>query len=250
MFLSFSDPHNGDMDLLIRNANRSQPILQYIDNAMPEDEFATLQRCMIGHPMRTGNANHGDTFKGTKGFVLSFNEEGIKKLETEDLFKCMTSFFHRHRLPIANAWVLNMVWADVTDYNRKFAIERHTDNALVLDYPGDGEEYIMPFQTSVLYVSVPTNMVGGEIEAYPYNSDWDLMVEGVIKPSGSVKPVENRMSYFPGDAWHQVMAYSAPTNDKLRASLVLESYHVPPNILRYVKTWVLKETDKDDQDMM
>eukprot|EP00173_Palmaria_palmata_P002366 Plantae.Rhodophyta-Palmaria_palmata.ctg2507.p1 GENE.Plantae.Rhodophyta-Palmaria_palmata.ctg2507~~Plantae.Rhodophyta-Palmaria_palmata.ctg2507.p1 ORF type:complete len:229 (-),score=47.72 Plantae.Rhodophyta-Palmaria_palmata.ctg2507:359-976(-) len=205
---------------------------------------------MIDHPMRHSNANNDVTFSGTKGFVLSFNVEGIKTLDKHDLFNCMSPFFHRQRMPIANAWVLNMVWADVTNYTKKYAIERHTDNALIINYPGDGDEYIMPYQTNVLYVSVPTDMVGGEIEAYPYESDWDMMEQGLIQPAGSVKPEENRMSYFPGDSWHQVKAYSAPANDKLRASLVLESYHVPLNILRYVKTWNVQETDKDNQDMM
>lgn len=244
-----TDLHYGDQDLLVRNANRSQPILQYMDNALPDDEFLALQVCMREHPMRHSNANDGKTFAGTKGFVLSFNEDGIEELERNGLFKCMAPFFHRHRVPVANAWVLNMVWADVTAYDRSFAIERHTDNALVLDYPGDGEEYVMPYQTSVLYISVPDAMVGGEIEAYPYESDWEDMDAGVVKPSGAVKPKENRMSYFPGDSWHQVRAYSAPRKDKLRASLVLESYNIPLNILEFIRSWDVQENE-NNQEMM
>lgn len=70
-------------------------------------------------------------------------------------------------MPLAKTWVLSTVWADVTEYSKEFAISRHTDNARVLDYPGEGDDYVMPYQTSVLYISVPKNMVGGEIEAYP-----------------------------------------------------------------------------------
>lgn len=99
--------------------------MQYMDNAVTDKEFADLQECLRDHPMRHSNVNADDTFEGTRGFIVSFNEAGIEKVAKHEHFKCLMPYFHRHRLPITNAWILNMVWADVPAYNKEFAIERH-----------------------------------------------------------------------------------------------------------------------------
>lgn len=113
------------MKLLIRNANKSQPVLQYLDNALTEEEFKTVQDCLIDHPMRHSNVNSAEAFGNTRGFVVSFNEKGIVDLEKHELFKCLSPYFQRHRLPNCNAWILNMVWANVPSYDKELAIERH-----------------------------------------------------------------------------------------------------------------------------
>lgn len=113
------------LKLLIRNANQSQPVLQHLDNALTEEEFQSVQECLIDHPMRHSNVNSDEAFGNTRGFVVSFNEEGITDLENHDLFKCLSPYFQRHRLPNCNAWILNMVWANVPAYDKEFAISRH-----------------------------------------------------------------------------------------------------------------------------
>jgi hypothetical protein len=108
-----------------------------------------------------------------------------------------------------------------------------TDDALDLDYPGNRK--VLPYQTSVLYVFLPEDMVGGEIEAYPYAMPESLMDSGEAKPFASVTPALNRMAFFRGDAWHQVRSYTSKKSDKvMRASLVLENYHIPVNLESYV----------------
>lgn len=99
-----------------------------------------------------------------------------------------------------------------------------------MDYPGDVK--VLPYQTSVLYVFLPDDMVGGEIEAYPYEMEHEEM--DATAPPGRVVPKLNRMAYFPGDSWHQVRSYKTNSTTTLRASLVLENYHVPPSLERYV----------------
>jgi hypothetical protein len=80
---------------------------------------------MRDHPMRHSNVNSDYTFGKTKGFIVSFNARGINRVAQHKHFKCMMPFFNRHRLPVSNAWILNMVWAEMSDYNKEFAIERH-----------------------------------------------------------------------------------------------------------------------------
>lgn len=121
-------PYEAYIDVFVRNADLDQPLLQHMDNAMPKDEFTALQDCLRDHPMRHWNVNDENTFQGTKGFLLSFSEKGIDKFLKEDQFNCLESYFRRHRLPNTNAWVLNMVWAEIPDYTRELAIRRHTDD--------------------------------------------------------------------------------------------------------------------------
>lgn len=134
-------PYEAYIDIFVRNADLDQPLLQQMDSAMPEDEFVGLQDCLRDHPMRHWNVNDDNTFQGTKGFLLSFSEKGIENFLEAPQFNCLESYFKRHRLPNTNAWVLNMVWAEIPDYTRELAIRRHTDDgrytffASVLEYP-------------------------------------------------------------------------------------------------------------------
>lgn len=121
-------PYEAFIDVFVRNANLSQPLLQFQDNAMPDNEFQDLQECLREHPMRHSNVNDGDTFKGTRGFLLSYNKAGIDKFASNPSFSCLEPYFRRHVRPDADAWVLNMVWADIPDYRKELAIQRHTDD--------------------------------------------------------------------------------------------------------------------------
>lgn len=116
------------LNIFVRNADLDQPLLQSKENALPTHEFKHLQDCLRDHPMRHHNVNDDTTFNGTRGFLLSFNENGIEKMEKHDMFSCLKSYFRRYRLPNTNAWVLNMVWADIPDYERELTIQRHTDD--------------------------------------------------------------------------------------------------------------------------
>lgn len=99
-----------------------------------------------------------------------------------------------------------------------------------MDYPGAVK--VLPYQTSVLYMFLPEDMEGGEIEAYPYEMEQEDMMQS--PPHGRVTPKLNRMAYFRGDAWHQVRSYKTKAKDVLRASLVLENYHIPMNLENYI----------------
>lgn len=121
-------PYEAYIDIFVRNADLSQPLLQSVDKTLPEIEFKKLQACLRDHPMRHSNVNDDTTFTGTKGFLVSFNAAGINNFTRNPSFSCLETYFRTQRLPNTNAWVLNMVWAEIPDYTRELTIKRHTDD--------------------------------------------------------------------------------------------------------------------------
>lgn len=115
--------------------------------------------------------------------------------------------------------------------------------AIMLNYTGSKK--VMPYQTNVLYVFVPEMMKGGQLEAWDYDAHPTSIMNGA---QASVTPLENRMAFFRGDAQHQVRSYRAPMNDKLRASLVLEQYEIPPAYEELVIDWYWR--DHQNAEMM
>lgn len=124
------DADEENYDFEIRNANQSQPLLQTMHSAMPDDEFKGIQDCLRNHPMQHSNVNDDHTFKGTRGFVVSFTYDGVYNLMNHPHFACLEPYFRRHLISDTNAFVLNMVWADVPDYSRELSIEPHVDNGM------------------------------------------------------------------------------------------------------------------------
>lgn len=115
--------------------------------------------------------------------------------------------------------------------------------AIVMSY--SGSKKVMPFQTNVLYVFVPEDMIGGQLEAWPY----DISPEDIAKgPHARVTPQENRMAFFRGDAQHQVRSYNTSSRNVLRGSLVLEQYNIPEDYVNLVEKFHWR--DRDDSEMM
>lgn len=123
-------PWEAELDIFVRNADANQPLLQAMDGAMPAEEFQALQDCLRDHPMRKHNVNSGDTFAGTTGFLLSFTSKGEQRFRDNADFNCLESYLDRYKVTGTNGWVLNMVWAEVTDYTRELAIKLHTDDCM------------------------------------------------------------------------------------------------------------------------
>ncbi len=74
----------------------------------------------------------------------------------------------------------------------------------------------------VLYISVPSDMGGGELVFH---------MEGF--PEHQVTPQDNMLVKFDGRMIHSVNPFSSPSNEH-RISLVLESYVLPPSWLETV----------------
>lgn len=125
-------PWEAKQHIYVRNPDFNQPLLQAMDNAMNESEFRSLQECLRDHPMRHHNVNADDTFSGTTGFLLSFNDKGIERFRNHPSFTCLQPYFDRYRLSNTNGWVLNMVWAEVSGYKSEYAIQLHTDDGMYL----------------------------------------------------------------------------------------------------------------------
>lgn len=92
---------------------------------------------------------------------------------------------------------------------------------------------------------VPEDMTGGTLEAWDYDASDDELNQG---PMGIVRPVENRMAFFRGDAHHQVRSYNTSSKNILRGSLVLEQYNIPEEYSGLVLDFVWK--DRNGGEMM
>lgn len=95
----------------------------------------------------------------------------------------------------------------------------------VLPTPQMGYTFIA-HTVSVMYVSVPEDMEGGELELLGSHEE----AHGTGRPSPapaleSVTPKHNLHAEFRGDSVHRVRGYATKTN-QLRISLVLEQYKV------------------------
>jgi hypothetical protein len=96
-------------------------------------------------------------------------------------------------------------------------------------------------QVAVLYVDVPSDLVGGELELFMGSS---LTEESVadVEPGAKLVPRENRLVIFRGDAYHRVKPFSSLEGGR-RISIVLEAYKIPPN--HYESTTRYEEMEGD-----
>lgn len=109
--------------------------------------------------------------------------------------------------------------------------------ALLLKKSGS---HFLAHSVSVVYVSVPSDMKGGDLElfgpgetaSFEKDSDTEELGRPDLRDSELVTPIENMLVEFRGDSWHQVQGYSTETSEK-RISLVLEQFKLPAHDEQY-----------------
>ena len=114
-------------------------------------------------------------------------------------------------------------------------IHWHVDQTFSLPYsPG----WHVAHFVDVLYVRVPARMEGGRLEVQKVPDPWldehGLRARALYEleygepPSlnASIKPANNKLVTFRGDAHHRVRPFAAAADDR-RVSIVLESYVLP-----------------------
>jgi hypothetical protein len=169
------------------------------------------------------------SFRGSRGFAITFTLPGRAELERRYPFlapflsqalsdrahRALEPWLARRRArPIArprNAFYLNVLLVSGGG-----SIGRHTDATL---RGPSGEPEIVPEQVTVLYLRVPERFRGGELNLYRGD-------RGVAR----LRPVPGQLLHFRGDLQHEVAPLDAPEG-ALRASLVLEQYHLGPEAL-------------------
>jgi len=138
-------------------------------------------------------------FVGTKGFSVVFKRSSLHQITQR--FPFFMSYLDRSLQPDCNAFYLNPLVLEVGS-----RVDPHIDRSL--------RSYCKtinpPNVVSVLYVQVPTDMVGGE-----------LVLRNRKQQVGQIKPEVNKLIYFQGDLTHSVNAVKTPGT---RLSLVCEQY--------------------------
>ena len=108
------------------------------------------------------------------------------------------------RLPEANAFVINVLLCELGDYDQYTADELSVGMHLDTTVGIYSRHMFIAHQVSVLYNSVPEDMVGGELEMFPYGTGYP---EFEAAPEKKVTPKENTLVTFRGAACHQSRVY-------------------------------------------
>lgn len=138
-------------------------------------------------------------FVGTKGFSVVFQRSSL--CQVTQRFPFFKPYLDQALQPDCNAFYLNPLVLEAGS-----RVDPHIDRSL--------RSYCKtinpPNAVSVLYVQVPTDMVGGE-----------LVLRNRKQQVGQIKPEVNKLIYFQGDLTHSVNAVKTPGT---RLSLVCEQY--------------------------
>jgi hypothetical protein len=222
-----------------------QPLATVTDNFLTFSEYAAVKRCALEHPkLRVRGGLNDAGFSKTRGFVVKFNLEGVDNFQTSPDYACFAPVFEKLRLPEANAFVMNVLLCELGDYDQynadELSVGMHLDTTVGIY----SRHMFIAHQVSVLYNSVPEDMVGGELEMFPYGTGYP---EFEAAPEKKVTPKENTLVTFRGDAFHQVRSYKTKTGSE-RVSLVLEQYKIDKDM--YGKTVRYLEAFKSNMTMM
>ncbi len=201
------------------------------------EAFAALQKCALDHPkLRVEGSLNDSSFGKTRGFVVKFNEDGIERFRKNPDYACFVDVFDGLREPLTNAFVMNVLLCDLGDYDaydaKEMSVDLHLDDTVGIS----SKHTFVAHQVSVLYVSVPEDMEGGQLELFSYGNG---VVPPNAEPNDAVEPKENLMVTFRGDAFHRVRSYRT-RSARERVSLVLEQYYIGDE--HYAKTMAFEES--------
>jgi hypothetical protein len=99
----------------------TQPLVTLLPDVLPKSDFHRLRNAVmstisfddeeVSETPKENNALDGTNFRHTRGYVLSFNRDGLDKLKKSkyNVDDALSSFFRLASLPSANAFVLNVL---------------------------------------------------------------------------------------------------------------------------------------------
>jgi hypothetical protein len=222
-----------------------QPLSTLSEDFLSSAEFESVKSCALRHDkLRVRNGLNPEGFNETRGFVLRFNAKGVESLRAREEYSCFVNVFEKLRLPLTNAYVMNLLLCVVSGnddkegvYNSEaMSVELHLDDTVAVD----SRHEFVAHQVNVLYVSVPSDMEGGTLEVFDYSREYEnpSIWESNSTANAVVTPKENLMVTFRGDAFHRVRSYRTQSSSE-RISLVLEQYYIADE--HYGKTTVFQE---------
>jgi hypothetical protein len=243
--VSLGDDDDEDEEEIV-SCTADQPLVERTPDLVPRRVFDHMQSCLVGHPeVRTNQLSEG--FAGTRGFVIHFSGDGgVARFRNETKYNCgdfnpLLPFFDAAHTPGTNGFVMNILVCDQGTNSSSVVVRQHVDNTLRHTKPNTD---FLAHTVSVLYISVPEDMVGGQLELLGIGEEHHTNPDHVVD---SVHPVEDYSATFRGDSYHQVRGYDTAT-DTLRISLVLEQYKLDEENAPYMIEY--EQSEKDGMTMM
>ena len=212
-----------------RTTPPNQPLVKIERDYFDNDTFATLKQCATRNALLGSNPLE-EAFSATRGLIVRYTRDGLADLARDEHLRCFEAFARTVMRPTANAFVLNVVEAKPSETE---PIRYHIDQSFPVKF---ALGHYVAETVSVLYVSVPDDMRGGELEVRKvpdvYLDAHGLKARAAVARDGGqveaadVKPVENTLVTFRGDAHHRVRPFSTEKPGARRVSLVLEQYRL------------------------
>jgi hypothetical protein len=180
----------------------------------PAKYLSDLKRHILACPYFSINNLNRD-FVNTKGFSVVFQRSHLTTVIQK--FPYFQTYLEHALSPDCNAFYLNPLLL-----KNGSRVDPHIDRSLrsyckTIDPPA---------LVSVLYVAVPSDLVGGE-----------LILRNHKQKVGEIKPKTNLLVTFQGDLTHSINPVTA-TGDRL--SLVCEQYNLEPEQLRDIPEFQLE----------
>jgi hypothetical protein len=246
--------------VIVRRSNdEAAPlVLERTPGYLPRAEFDELRALLSDHGLhnaQTRSLNRLSTFAATRGVIMRFNSEGEAELRRRPRYAPLVKLFDRLAAPESNAFVINVLAVPPTPAGKLrragAAVGCHLDQ----DLPINGSQLLRAFtadEVAVLYARVPCEMQGGELELHPFHG-W-IPANGA-PPAATLRPAENLLVRFRGDAYHCVRAHVAPQPEACsraegasraaecqqlaatRVSVVLEQYRIPERFYWRTRRW-------------
>lgn len=194
--------------------------------ALEDGPFQRLKDGLLQSPLVARSTLAG-SFRGSRGFAITFTAEGRPALEERYPFVApflalaISDLAHRALEPWPLRWLdrpprrrPNAFYLNLLLVADGGAVGRHTDATL---RGPSADESAVPEQVTVLYLEVPGRFRGGELRLYRGS-----------RSVGRIRPVPRMLVHFRGDLQHEVATLEAAGDGTLRASAVLEQYHLAP----------------------
>eukprot|EP00614_Pseudopedinella_elastica_P007597 CAMPEP_0172595374 /NCGR_PEP_ID=MMETSP1068-20121228/14924_1 /TAXON_ID=35684 /ORGANISM="Pseudopedinella elastica, Strain CCMP716" /LENGTH=335 /DNA_ID=CAMNT_0013393865 /DNA_START=156 /DNA_END=1164 /DNA_ORIENTATION=- len=215
------------------------PLYRRKDAYLSQPSFDELQASILSdRRLNQVNTLSGQNFAGTRGWVTKFTRIGLKEMFKMNEYQHVRHFLETTILSEANAFVLNVLLVPIST-DKYFSsrtssflsgtsldldsVKMHVDDTLIKNHHAH--------QVTVLYLSVPDDMDGGEL-LLRYGGKERGVPDASSAPDALIKPGENSLIVFRGDAFHSVnravrnssSASSSSAQPSSRVSLVLEQY--------------------------